>query len=97
MHDAALVEQLSKAFADFRQSNPLGRKAGLQRIENICNAIRSKNSDGYLSGKCVSLLDACKKMARQRQPNGYDDSREVSFALGDITVIERLLARKESP
>ena len=83
-----LSVDLENLFSQFRRGSPQDRKQMLDRIEYLLTEIRGKSDSAYVKTKCTSLFVVCKNMSRLRQPSDYDESRESSLALGDISVIQ---------
>lgn len=83
------VDELEKLFDQFKNSFPERRKQILSQVESKCIEIKGRSGDSYVSQKCTSLVVACKNLARLRQPKNYDESRDIVFALGDISIIKR--------
>lgn len=79
--------ELPIAFKEFLAAPRKDRRTYLPKIEHIISVIEQHNNDAYLSEKCAGLIHACKNLSRLLQPKTYDESREISAALGFISKI----------
>lgn len=84
-HD--LIVQLQETFDDFRLSAPARRKAILPKIELICSMMQERSLSTYSAQCCSRVVNTCRGMAKLKQLKTYDDSKQVSHVLGDISFI----------
>lgn len=85
-HEA--IMELEQLFTVFRKETPSGRNSLFPQLEFLCFNIGSQFGGSYETEQCTSIIESCKKMKSLRPPKEYNDSNEISFVLGYISIIK---------
>jgi hypothetical protein len=86
------VDALSSFLDEFFNSRPDRRKEMMPHVQYICEQITFNKDYPYLSEQCTKLLAACRQMSRLRQPPTYSESQQKSFAIGNMSMIQKLMS-----
>lgn len=90
----AAMSELEAFWERFHGSTPYGRKLELPRLQQIRLSIASvTGADEYVLEILARLADACRQLARERQPANFDESQVRAYGLGDVSNLRGWMAQ----
>ena len=84
-----------EAFWDrFHDCTPYGRNLELPKLQQIrLNIASVTGADRYALDILGRFSDACRQLARERQPASFDESQALVYGLGDVAKLRGWMAQ----
>jgi hypothetical protein len=91
-HAEKAMADLEAFYDSFAGCTPFGRKQEMNRLSRVRFFLAgASGGDPYIEQKLTSLEVACKRLALQRRPAGYDENAALSQAGGAVRSIRAQL------
>ncbi len=87
-NNKSAISELELKFEEFISSLPAKRKQMIPHLEYLANQAYQSTLNPYAGEKASKFVNECKCMARLRQPSSYNESRSISFAIGDLNALK---------